>query len=278
MKSVGETMAIGRTFKESFQKALRGLEVGSFGFGCDGKDLWGTPEQPSLEDVRAKLATPGEQRVWYLRYAMKYGMSLDEIHELTGIDPWFLENLLEIVEMEDRLRGLGISATSTTPRCARPSSSASPTGNWPRSGTRPRWTSRADRKRRGIVATFKSVDTCAAEFEAYTPYYYSTYEDEDETPPKHARPTADDDPRRRAQPHRPGHRVRLLLLPRQLRPARIGHRVDHGQLAIPETVSHRLRHQRPAVLRAADDRRRAEHLRPHRARRRDRAVRRADAA
>src|SRR5512136_2546817 len=71
MKSVGETMAIGRTFKESFQKALRGLEVGSFGFGCDGRDLWGTPEQPSLEEVRAKLAVPGDQRVWYLRYAMK---------------------------------------------------------------------------------------------------------------------------------------------------------------------------------------------------------------
>ena len=93
MKSVGETMAIGRTFKESFQKALRGLEVGSFGFGCDGKDLWGTPEQPSIEEVRSSLATPGEQRVWYLRYAIKYGMSLEEIYELTGIDPWFLENL-----------------------------------------------------------------------------------------------------------------------------------------------------------------------------------------
>ena len=64
MKSVGETMAIGRTFKESFQKALRGLEVGSFGFGCDGRDLWGTPEQPSIEEVCSKLVTPGHERVW----------------------------------------------------------------------------------------------------------------------------------------------------------------------------------------------------------------------
>ena len=80
MKSVGETMAIGRTFKESFQKALRGLEVGSFGFGCDGKDLWGTPEQPTRDEIRAKLATPNDDRVWYLRYAFKSGMSVDEIY------------------------------------------------------------------------------------------------------------------------------------------------------------------------------------------------------
>src|SRR6516164_4620169 len=104
MKSVGETMAIGRTFKESFQKALRGLEVGSFGFGCDGKDLWGTPQQPSRDEIRAKLATPSAERVWYLRYAFKDGMSMDEIHDLTAIDPWFLDNLMEIVELEEELR------------------------------------------------------------------------------------------------------------------------------------------------------------------------------
>ena len=184
MKSVGETMAIGRTFKESFQKALRGLEIGSFGFGCDSKDLWGTPEQPSPDDVRAKLARANDERVFYLRYAIKYGMSIDEIHDLTGIDPWFLDNLQEIVELEEELRRQeGLQATSTELlRKAK------------RFGFSDRqlatlWSTteldvRAERKRRGIVATFKSVDTCAAEFEAYTPYYYSTYEDEDETPPK----------------------------------------------------------------------------------------------
>ncbi len=104
-----------------------------------------------------------------------------------------------------------------------------------------------------------------------------TYEDEDETPPKQPGKQADHDPRRRAEPHRPGDRVRLLLLPRQLRPARAGHRVGHGQLE-PRDGQHRLRHERPAVLRAADDRGRAQHLRPRAARRRDRAVRRADAA
>jgi len=184
MKSVGETMAIGRTFKESFQKALRGLEVGSFGFGCDGKDLWGTPGQPSMEDVQIKLAVAGDQRVWYLRYAMKYGMSLAEIHELTGIDPWFLENLHEIVELEEELRrqeGLH-SASPALLRQAKQFgfSDRQLATIW----STTEMEVRQQRKRHGIVVTFKAVDTCAAEFEAYTPYYYSTYEDEDETPPK----------------------------------------------------------------------------------------------
>lgn len=182
MKSVGETMAIGRTFKESIQKALRGLEVGSFGFGCDAKDRWDTPQQPDIEEIRANLATPNCERIWFLRYAIKEGMSLEEIYELTGIDPWFLDNLFEIVELEDELRRVGsIDAVDTELlRTAK------------RFGFSDRqlatvWnttemTVRNERKSRGIVATFKAVDTCAAEFEAYTPYYYSTYEDEDETP------------------------------------------------------------------------------------------------
>jgi len=184
MKSVGETMAIGRTFKESFQKALRGLEVGSFGFGCDGKDLWGTPQQPSIEEVRSRLASAGDQRVWHLRYAIKYGMSLDEMYELTGIDPWFLENLREIVELENELRWQG-SLRKVSDRLLRQAKQFGFSDRQLATLLSATETDvRADRKRRGIVATFKAVDTCAAEFEAYTPYYYSTYEDEDETPAK----------------------------------------------------------------------------------------------
>ncbi len=181
MKSVGETMAIGRTFKESFQKALRGLEVGSFGFGCDGKDLWGTPQQPTLDEVQWKIASPGEQRVWYLRYALKYGMSIEEIFERTGIDPWFLDNLAEIVELEEELRSRdGIDGVDD--RLLRKAkqfgfSDRQLATIWNES----EMDIRRERKRRGIVATFKAVDTCAAEFEAYTPYYYSTYEDPVET-------------------------------------------------------------------------------------------------
>jgi carbamoyl-phosphate synthase large subunit len=142
MKSVGETMAIGRTFKESFQKALRGLEVGSFGFGCDGKDLWGTARSSRPDEKSAEARhVPNDQRVWHLRYAIKYGMSLDEIHELTGIDPWFLDNLFELVEMEDdppRPAGLG---DRRRPCSAAPSSSASPTASLATSGNTTRWRS-----------------------------------------------------------------------------------------------------------------------------------------
>lgn len=184
MKSVGETMAIGRTFKESFQKALRGLEVGSFGFGCDSKDLWGTPQQPSIDQIRSKLAVPNAERVWFLRYAMKSGLSVNDIHELTAIDPWFLDNLQQIVELEEELRRLP-NLEAVNDALLR---QAKQFGFSDRQlGTifnRNEMDVRRERKRRGIVATFKSVDTCAAEFEAYTPYFYSTYEDEDETPPK----------------------------------------------------------------------------------------------
>jgi len=184
MKSVGETMAIGRTFKESFQKALRGLEVGSFGFGCDKNDLWGTPQQPTMDEIRAKLSTPGDQRVWYLRYAFKSGMTVEEIYKLTNIDPWFLDHLSELVEMEAELRACG-----GTNGCSDAMLLTAKQAGYSDRQLSTLWNStemdvRAWRKSRGIVATFKSVDTCAAEFEAYTPYYYSTYESEDETPPK----------------------------------------------------------------------------------------------
>ncbi|MFO0901638.1 MAG: carbamoyl-phosphate synthase large subunit [Pirellulales bacterium] len=184
MKSVGETMAIGRTFKESFQKALRGLEVGSFGFGCDGKDLWGTAQQPSMDDIRAKLARPNHERVWYLRYAFKAGLTAKDIHSLCFIDPWFLDHLQELVEFEEQLRAIPDLASVDKPLLRK----AKQMGFSDRQlGTIWGTTELEVRDRRkalGVIATFKSVDTCAAEFEAYTPYYYSTYEDEDETPAK----------------------------------------------------------------------------------------------
>ncbi len=184
MKSVGETMAIGRTFKESLQKALRGLEVGSFGFGSDMKDLWNTPQEPTVDEIHAKLSTPNDQRIWYLRYAMKAGMSLEEIFDRTFIDPWFLDQLQEIVEIEELLRSAG-SLEEVDPNLLR---RAKICGFSDRQLSH-LWDSnemdvREFRKSLGIVATFKSVDTCAAEFEAYTPYYYSTYEEENEVPPK----------------------------------------------------------------------------------------------
>ena len=184
MKSVGETMAIGSTFKESFQKALRGLEVGAFGFGSDGSDLWGTDQQPDESVIKEKLSRPCPERVWYLRYAMKIGMTVDQIFERTKIDRWLLDNLLEIVETEERLRSIG-KLTELSPELFRTAK---------RFGFSDRQLAtmlnstelevRAKRLQHNIRAVFKSVDTCAAEFEAYTPYYYSTYETEDEVPDK----------------------------------------------------------------------------------------------
>ncbi len=184
MKSVGETMAIGRTFKESFQKALRGLEVGSFGFGCDKKDLWGSEEQPDKVTIRSKLAIPNAQRPWYIRYALKSGMELEEIHELTNIDRWFLDHLARIVDMEEQLRGIENPREIPKALMLRAKQYGFSDQQLSTIWSLPESEVRNIRKALGVVATFKSVDTCAAEFEAYTPYYYSTYETEDETPAK----------------------------------------------------------------------------------------------
>jgi carbamoyl-phosphate synthase large subunit len=184
MKSVGETMAIGRTFKEAFQKSLRGLEVGSFGFGCDGKDLWGTAAEPSLDDIRARLATADPDRVWYLRYAFKAGMTVEEVHELTAIDRWFLDQLQQIVEIESLIRTVGTLAAIDDGLLRQAKQAGFSDRQLAVMLGASEMEVRDDRKRRGIVATYKSVDTCAAEFEAQTPYYYSTWEDEDEARPK----------------------------------------------------------------------------------------------
>jgi carbamoyl-phosphate synthase large subunit len=181
MKSVGEVMAIGRSFNEALQKALRGLEVGCFGLGCDPKDLWATADQPSVEEIKTELAVPSPKRIWYLRYALLAGLCVDEIHALTGIDPWFLASIRDLVALEGRLREVhGLSeASDTLVREAK------------RNGFSDRqlarlWNTtesevRRDCQRRGIRAVFKLVDTCAAEFRAVTPYYYSSFESEDET-------------------------------------------------------------------------------------------------
>ena len=182
MKSVGETMAIGRTFKESFQKALRGLETGHFGLGGGKKDLWDGPNRPTREEVVAKLTVPNAERVYFLRYALKGGMTVEEIHGLTDIDPWFLDNLRQIVEIEERIRRcrrLADADRDLFRTAKRAGFSDKQLALWWDAGE---MEVRAARKALGVEAVFKQVDTCAAEFEAYTPYYYSTYEDEDECP------------------------------------------------------------------------------------------------
>ncbi|GAB6096062.1 carbamoyl-phosphate synthase large subunit [Desulfatiferula olefinivorans] len=178
MKSVGETMSIGRTFKEAFQKAVRSLEIGRFGLGADGRgpeDLDGEP--PSAAEIERKLATPNSKRMFYLRYALKSGMSIDAIYALTGIDPWFLHQFKQLADFEEVIRAAGTAVDRDLLWKAKA---------WGFSDTQITYLCGFDgedqvrelRRSMDVRPVYKLVDTCAAEFSARTPYYYSTYESE----------------------------------------------------------------------------------------------------
>ncbi len=186
MKSVGEVMAIGRTFKESFQKALRSLEIGSAGFESRLFDITNetrraltSKEQQLLHE---KLRTPNWERLWYLGDALRCGMSVEEIYQHTAIDPWFLHNIRQIIEKEEELKGLDFAAlTVDILREAKQYGFSDKflARLWKRSEDEVRelrWSL-------NLRPVYKRVDTCAAEFVAYTPYMYSTYEDECEAEP-----------------------------------------------------------------------------------------------
>ncbi|AEA47540.1 carbamoyl-phosphate synthase large subunit [Archaeoglobus veneficus] len=181
MKSVGEVMAIGRTFEEALQKALRSLEIGRYGLGSDGKD-----KDVTREEIIRKLRYPNAQRVFYIRYALQKGFSVEEIYEITKIDPWFIEKIKNIVEMEKELKELASkhSIDDVPPEILK---KAKKLGFSDVQLAKIFGVSEVEirriRKRDGISAVFKMVDTCAAEFEAKTPYYYSTYEEENDAKP-----------------------------------------------------------------------------------------------
>ncbi|WP_333655563.1 carbamoyl-phosphate synthase large subunit [Dissulfurispira sp.] len=167
MKSVGEVMSIGRTFKESLQKALRSLEIGSAGFENIETDI---------DEIKARLKTPNAERIWYIAQALRQGMGVDEIYELTWIDPWFLNNMKQIVEMENRIKESAISNQQSAEMLKK----AKEYGFSDKRIAELTGKTEADIRRLrielGIKPVYKLVDTCAAEFEAYTPYLYSTYE------------------------------------------------------------------------------------------------------
>ncbi len=181
MKSVGEVMSIGRTFQESLQKALRSLEIARFGLGADGKGAH-YDEMPR-EDLAARLRIPHPDRLFQLRSALRAGMTVPELYEITAIDPWFLAHIEQIVAMQDELASL---------RGRRQMTDLTRAELWglKQAGFSDRQIAvltqsqdaevRAHRKSLGVTPVVKLVDTCAAEFEAFTPYYYLTYEQEDE--------------------------------------------------------------------------------------------------
>jgi carbamoyl-phosphate synthase large subunit len=172
MKSVGEVMAIGRTFKESLQKAMRSLEIDSYGF---------EPKTSDMGVIKEKLKIPNPERLWYLADAYRVGMDTPEIYDLTSIDPWFLSNIKQIMDMENELklsegkpdRGILKAAKEYGFSDTRVSELIGKSEDY----------SRNLRHENNIESVYKMVDTCASEFEAHTPYFYSTYEREDEAPP-----------------------------------------------------------------------------------------------
>jgi carbamoyl-phosphate synthase large subunit len=202
MKSVGEAMAIGRTFKEALQKALRSLEIKRFGLTMDGKNplAWrsnGNEPGWDRELLAQKLSSPNAERIFYLAEAFAAGFGVDEVYDLSKIDRWFLENVKQIVDEGDRFESDSALHTwlseqerqeqirSSNPAAAK--SSVLRAKKFGFSDVQLAWlgvgTADETRQRRqglGILPTYRLVDTCAAEFEAYTPYYYSTYGDENE--------------------------------------------------------------------------------------------------
>ncbi|MCJ7593643.1 MAG: carbamoyl-phosphate synthase large subunit, partial [Desulfobacterales bacterium] len=185
MKSVGETMAIGRTFKEALQKAVRSLEIGRFGLLSDSSQS--REHLLDLQEIERGLINPNSKRIFHISAAFDRGISVERVYELTRIDPWFLFHIQEIVGMEKRLKkmeGSGLAPKDWD------SDFLKQVKEYGFSDVQLARIFRTDeqsirevRKQKGIEPVYKLVDTCAAEFEAYTPYYYSTYEEENEIRP-----------------------------------------------------------------------------------------------
>ncbi len=177
MKSVGEAMAIGRNFREALQKGLRSLETGLSGLDHVGESRI-DPEQ-----LRPMLARPNPQRIFYVKHALKDGMSVDEVADLTKIDPWFVHNIARIVESEAAVAEAGAEVLASAERMRNAKRAGFSDAQIAQlTGTGPDEVRRS-RREMGVSSVYKLVDTCAAEFEAYTPYFYSSYETEDESRP-----------------------------------------------------------------------------------------------
>jgi len=176
MKAVGEAMSIGRTFKESMQKALRSLETGRWGFGFDSKE----PNQPSREEIERKLFVPNAERIFWLHTAFSTGWTVDEVFEATAIDRWFLVQLEQILNEGNAIKSADLADAKTLRRLKK-------LGFSDRQIAKESGKTEEDvrnlRKKLGIIPTYRLVDTCAAEFEAATPYFYSTYGEENEARP-----------------------------------------------------------------------------------------------
>jgi carbamoyl-phosphate synthase large subunit len=188
MKSVGEAMSIGRTFKEALQKGLRSLEINRHGLDSVLNEKDFDTREHLMEFLMKKLRVPNDGRIFYIGDAIRLGVSIDQINAATGIDKWFLENIKEIVDFEAELKKAGASKSELKSKLTKRTLKESKVLGFSDAQLAVFFGAsdeeiRSLRKEYDIQTTYKLVDTCAAEFEAYTPYFYSTYESEDEARP-----------------------------------------------------------------------------------------------
>ena len=241
MKSVGEVMAIGRTFSEALQKGIRALEPSS---------PWRAPAEISSARLNEKLSIPGPDRIHWIFTALERGCTVEEICGLTKIDPWFIRQIAGIIELEKQLAG--VTLETVTPALLYEAKREGESDErlaqiWKTTAA----TVRQARARHEIAPVFKRVDTCAAEFESFTPYLYSTYESEDEANPV-------DRPKIMilgSGPNRIGQGIEFdyCCCHAAFALQEDGFETDHGELQSGDGLDG-LRHVRPAVLRAVDAR------------------------
>lgn len=193
MKAVGEAMSIGRNFKEALQKGIRSTETSRFGLGCDGKDkitdeMLNPKDLELLESIKEKIKIPNDERLFFIRYGLKMGLRVEEIYNLSQIDRWFIDNMQQLVEFEEKVRGYRLHNPDEEINLPEEILLRAKKDGFSDRQIAYLINSREEkvreyRKKRNIKTVYKLVDTCAGEFSAQQPYYYSTYETQNESQP-----------------------------------------------------------------------------------------------
>jgi carbamoyl-phosphate synthase large subunit len=191
MKAVGEAMSIGRNFKEALQKGMRSIEIKRFGFGADGRDkitdeMLKNPSSVLLKQIKDKVSTPNDERLFYIRYALKAGLSIDEIYTLSHIDRWFIDNMKQLVELEEEIKQYRNKKAEDEPNIAQELLARAKADGFSDVQLAFLLNTKEEKvrqlnKKNNAKPVYKLVDTCAGEFNAKQPYFYSTQETKDES-------------------------------------------------------------------------------------------------
>ncbi|MDD5505137.1 MAG: carbamoyl-phosphate synthase large subunit [Candidatus Omnitrophica bacterium] len=193
MKAVGEAMSIGRNFKEALQKGMRSIEIKRYGFGADGKDkisdeMLKNADSVLLKQIKDKVSTPNDERLFYIRYALKAGLSIDEIYSLSRIDRWFIDNMKQLVDMEEEIKRYKNKKTEDEPNIPQELMAQAKASGFSDIQLAFLLNAKEEkvrqlRKKNNAKPVYKLVDTCAGEFNAKQPYFYSAQETKDEARP-----------------------------------------------------------------------------------------------